>query len=255
MRNLAKTNARVGHRETDRLVVEAPVGDGKDTWTLTMLCPDDSPYRGTTLPLSFKFPAQYPFEPPNVRVLKPIYHLNILHDGDGYEAALEKHSSVCHPVLHESGWSPAHDTPQVLKLIQELLSKPDPQSCIREWLKPHAGNAWGRRRTHISEWADHIADETLRLFESNRAQYDAFARECALTGVMPRETVAVPVAEPAAGPAAGAGATSDAAAALVGGVAAIAVASPAPPAAPIGAEGGAADGTSSSSSDEGEEGS
>ena len=43
--------------------------------------PEDSPYEGGTFELDLSLPTTYPFEPPRLRFITPIYHPNIDNTG------------------------------------------------------------------------------------------------------------------------------------------------------------------------------
>lgn len=52
-----------------------PSADGNLlSWRATIEGPDETPYAGLTLKLSFEFPANYPYAPPTVLFRTPIYH-------------------------------------------------------------------------------------------------------------------------------------------------------------------------------------
>ncbi|KAF4125220.1 ubiquitin-conjugating enzyme E2 C [Geosmithia morbida] len=54
-----------------------PSSDGNLlSWTATIEGPDDTPYKGLTMKLSFSFPSNYPYAPPVVLFKTPIYHPN-----------------------------------------------------------------------------------------------------------------------------------------------------------------------------------
>jgi ubiquitin-conjugating enzyme E2 T len=66
------------------------IGIGVAAWVVNddirKLCaiisgPEGSPYENGSFRLSLNIPERYPFEPPDVRFLTPIYHPNI--DADG----------------------------------------------------------------------------------------------------------------------------------------------------------------------------
>ena len=46
-------------------------------WRLTLMGPDDSPYRGGLFYLKMKFPDDFPKNPPEVCFVTPIYHVNV----------------------------------------------------------------------------------------------------------------------------------------------------------------------------------
>ena len=70
----------------------------------------DSPYKGGIFKLEVRIPDRYPFEPPNVKFLTPIYHPNI--DAAG---------RICLDVLKmppKGSWKPSSNIRTVMLSIQ-----------------------------------------------------------------------------------------------------------------------------------------
>ena len=73
--------------ELDRLIVDP--GEGITAWkgqlwneiNAQILGPEDSPYSKGIFHLHLIIPDRYPFEPPHVRFITPVYHPNIDSDG------------------------------------------------------------------------------------------------------------------------------------------------------------------------------
>jgi ubiquitin-conjugating enzyme E2 T len=57
------------------------VNDNIKTLEAQIIGPAESPFSSGTFTLSIEVPDRYPFEPPRVRFLTPIYHPNIDSDG------------------------------------------------------------------------------------------------------------------------------------------------------------------------------
>ena len=75
-------------REMEMLAREPPPGvsvsrepDSGLDLSAWLTGPDDSPYSGGVFALKVSVPARYPFEPPRVRFLTPVFHPNIDSDG------------------------------------------------------------------------------------------------------------------------------------------------------------------------------
>jgi ubiquitin-conjugating enzyme E2 D/E len=71
------------------------------------------PYVGGSWLLTVNFPSSYPFSPPNIRFVTPVYHCNISMDG-----------LICLDVL-KSSWSPAQSISKALTAIRCLLVNPN----------------------------------------------------------------------------------------------------------------------------------
>jgi ubiquitin-conjugating enzyme E2 T len=79
--------------------------------------PQDSPYQEGLYTLKIDIPDRYPFEPPRVRFLTPIYHPNI--DSDG---------RICLDTLKmqpHGSWSPSININTLLLTIRVLMSNPN----------------------------------------------------------------------------------------------------------------------------------
>ncbi|KAF2068404.1 hypothetical protein CYY_010271 [Polysphondylium violaceum] len=116
-----------------------PNGEDLFHWTATIMGPKDSPYEGGVFFLNIHFPTDYPFKPPKISFTTKVYHPNINASG-----------SICLDILKEQ-WSPALTIPKVLLSISALLSDPNPD--------------------------DPLVPEIANMFKSNRAQFDANAKE------------------------------------------------------------------------------
>jgi ubiquitin-protein ligase len=118
--------------------------------------PGDSPYSGGVFFLAIHFPTDYPFKAPKVNFTTRIYHPNINSNG-----------SICLDILRDQ-WSPAltiskgrqssrqlyDDTTnfyQVLLSICSMLTDPNPD--------------------------DPLVPEIAHVYKTDRARYDATARE------------------------------------------------------------------------------
>ena len=82
-------------------------------WVGTIYGPKESPYEGGVFYLDILFPRDYPFKPPKVKFLTPIYHTNI-----------NKHGKMCLDALYRE-WSPCLTISKILLLIHSMLTDPD----------------------------------------------------------------------------------------------------------------------------------
>eukprot|EP00042_Codosiga_hollandica_P039770 m.336099 g.336099 ORF g.336099 m.336099 type:complete len:261 (-) comp55690_c0_seq4:726-1508(-) len=114
-----------------------------DRLDATILGVEGTAYAGGLFKLEVLVPERYPFEPPKVRFLTPIYHPNI--DTSG---------RICLDVLkpQPSGtWKPSWNIGTVLTSIQLLMSQPNPE--------------------------DGLLEEVSKEFKENREQFERTARE------------------------------------------------------------------------------
>ncbi|KAH8236019.1 hypothetical protein KR038_000082, partial [Drosophila bunnanda] len=82
-------------------------------WTAAIDGPDDTPYQGGVFYLKLTFGKDYPFIPPAVVFLTPVYHCNIALQGE-----------ICVDIL-DSLWSPAITVATLLVSIRSLMANPD----------------------------------------------------------------------------------------------------------------------------------
>lgn len=106
--------------------------------------PPGTPYESSIFLLTVRITGRYPFEPPRVRFLTPVYHPNV--DGAG---------RICLDTLKSppaGSWSPAVSLPSLLLSLRALLASPNPDDGlvpeIAELYKrdPDAWRAEARRR-------------------------------------------------------------------------------------------------------------
>ncbi|XP_077489617.1 uncharacterized protein LOC144100598 [Amblyomma americanum] len=82
-------------------------------WTATLLGPADTPYEGGAFELEIRFPDDYPFKAPKLKLVTKIYHPNFVGG-----------APVCLSVL-TSQWSPAVSISDVMLSTCSLLRAPD----------------------------------------------------------------------------------------------------------------------------------
>ncbi|XP_022047485.1 ubiquitin-conjugating enzyme E2 T [Acanthochromis polyacanthus] len=81
-----------------------------------------TPYEGGLFSLEVKIPERYPFEPPKIRFLTPVYHPNIDNSG-----------RICHDALKlppKGAWKPSLNISTVLTSIQLLMAEPNPDDPL-----------------------------------------------------------------------------------------------------------------------------
>ena len=108
-----------------------------------------TPFEGGYFHFKIEIPEQYPFEPPEVKMITKVYHPNIN----------SKTGSICFNILKKGVWVPTNSIQSVLLSLQGLLTKPNPDSplvgeinkvyledidkyneTVREWVKLYAQN-------------------------------------------------------------------------------------------------------------------
>jgi ubiquitin-protein ligase len=87
-------------------------------WNVFMNGPETTPYEGGLFHLYVKFPSDYPFKPPSVRFVTPVYHCNINSNG-----------TICLSVLRDS-WSPALTMRKIFDSLYGLLLTPEPMDPL-----------------------------------------------------------------------------------------------------------------------------
>ncbi|XP_069124970.1 ubiquitin-conjugating enzyme E2 D2B-like isoform X2 [Argopecten irradians] len=90
------------------------VNDDLYHWKASILGPEGTPYADGTFELDIRFPAEYPFKPPQIKFENKIYHPNISVNGQ-----------ICMDILR-SKWSAANTVITVLLSISSLIADPNP---------------------------------------------------------------------------------------------------------------------------------
>jgi ubiquitin-conjugating enzyme E2 D/E len=110
-------------------------------WQAAFLGPPNSPYESGIFFLSIKFPNNYPFSPPEVKFVTPVYHCNINISGD-----------ICLDIIKSNEWSPALTVSSLMVSIISLLTDPNPDSPLRGDI---ASLYISNRRVHDMEAKEH----------------------------------------------------------------------------------------------------
>lgn len=116
-------------RELQMLSTEPPPGitcwqteDNTNELRAQIVGGSGTPYEGGLFSLEIKIPDRYPFEPPKIRFVTPIYHPNIDNCG-----------RICHDALKlppKGAWKPSLNISTVLASIQLLMAEPNPDDPL-----------------------------------------------------------------------------------------------------------------------------
>ncbi|KAH0520116.1 Ubiquitin-conjugating enzyme E2 T [Microtus ochrogaster] len=116
-------------KELHMLAIEPPPGitcwqekDQVDDLRAQILGGANTPYEKGVFTLEVIVPERYPFEPPQIRFLTPIYHPNI--DSSG---------RICLDILKlppKGAWRPSLNIATVLASIQLLMAEPNPDDPL-----------------------------------------------------------------------------------------------------------------------------
>ncbi|XP_010829367.1 PREDICTED: ubiquitin-conjugating enzyme E2 T isoform X3 [Bison bison bison] len=116
-------------RELSLLAAEPPpgitcwqYGDRMEDLRAQILGGANTPYEKGVFKLEVHIPERYPFEPPQIRFLTPIYHPNI--DSAG---------RICLDVLKlppKGAWRPSLNIATLLTSVQQLMAEPNPDDPL-----------------------------------------------------------------------------------------------------------------------------
>jgi len=93
-------------------------------WTCYLVGPNDTPYENMTYELEIQFPQSYPYKPPIVQFITPMFHPNVT-----------KHGLVVISVL-QWDWTPALKGSDILLYIRSLCD--NPEILPAEYMNNHA---------------------------------------------------------------------------------------------------------------------
>jgi len=133
----------------DELPLTVFMTDLPSHWHAHLKGPKDSVYEKGIFTLDIHIPNDYPYKPPHICFLTPIYHCNIANDHTGI---------VCLDLL-ASQWSPAMTIAKTLLAIQSMLTSPD----IEDALNPVMAVQYQLDRIEF----DRIATEWTQLYASS----------------------------------------------------------------------------------------
>ncbi|KAK3103490.1 hypothetical protein FSP39_019593 [Pinctada imbricata] len=110
-----------------------------------------TPFEGGIYKLEIQIPDRYPFEPPKVRFITPIYHPNI--DSGG---------RICLDTLKmppKGAWKPCLNVSTVLTTIQLLMAEPNPEDPLMTDISNEFKYNKAQYIQHAKEWNEKYAME------------------------------------------------------------------------------------------------
>jgi len=131
-------------------ITAGPIDENDLTkWKGRVEGPKGTPFEGGYFHFKINIPKNYPFEPPEVKMITKVYHPNIN----------PQSGNICVNILKKGVWVPTNNIQSVLLSLQGLLTKPNPDSplegetnkvylenidkyneTVREWVKLYAQN-------------------------------------------------------------------------------------------------------------------
>ncbi|VDK84731.1 unnamed protein product [Onchocerca ochengi] len=93
--------------------------DNQKQWDILLL-PPRPPYNAGMFRLRITFPSDYPFKPPHLRFVTPIYHPNI-----------DEKGQMCLAILQCDNWKPGTNIESIIQSLIFLLNDPEPERPLR----------------------------------------------------------------------------------------------------------------------------
>ncbi|CAF1002960.1 unnamed protein product [Rotaria sordida] len=109
--------------------------------------PQDTPYAGGKFRLIIDFPVDFPFKPPKIHFITPVFHPNISINGE-----------ICLDILH-SQWSPALTIRGLLISLCSLLTDPNPEHGLNKDALKFYRTDQKRYNDTAKEWTQKYATE------------------------------------------------------------------------------------------------
>ncbi|XP_071500364.1 ubiquitin-conjugating enzyme E2 T-like [Diadema antillarum] len=124
---------------------------------------DATPYAGGVFKLEIQIPERYPFEPPKVQYVTPIYHPNI--DTSG---------RICLDLLKmppAGNWKPSLNISTVLTSLQLLMAEPNPDDSLMVDISTEFKHNRPLFSQKAKEWTKkHATPSTVALVSANKAR-------------------------------------------------------------------------------------
>lgn len=116
------------NKELKELMERPPEGiicyppDDLNLIKINIIGPHYSPYEGALFELEIEIPDRYPFVPPQLRFVTPVYHPNI-----------DTQGRICMDLLKmppKGGWRPTITMQNLIEAVQSLLGNPNPDDPL-----------------------------------------------------------------------------------------------------------------------------
>lgn len=120
-------------------------------WGAMIKGPADTPYENGFFELQMDFPQNYPFKPPVVKFITPVYHCNV------------SNGSICLDILKEDMWSSAYSIEKILLSIMILLSQPVPSGFNGDAVATYKKNKEDYNKI-AKEWTVKYANDSKNKF-------------------------------------------------------------------------------------------
>ena len=115
-------------------------------WNATIKGPENSSYQNGIFKLDITIGDDYPFKPPKIFFITPVYHPNIN----------LKSGAICLDILKTS-WSPALTMPKILLSISSLLADPNPNDPLEPEIATQYKNNRELYDTTVKEYVQKYA--------------------------------------------------------------------------------------------------
>ncbi|XP_077442490.1 ubiquitin-conjugating enzyme E2 T [Vanacampus margaritifer] len=119
-----------------------------------------TPYEGGVFSLEIKIPERYPFEPPKMRFLTPIYHPNI-----------DTAGRICYEALKlppKGAWRPSLNLSTLLTSIQLLMAEPNPDDPLMADIASEFRYNKQLFTQKAKKWTEeHAVQKTMGILESS----------------------------------------------------------------------------------------
>ncbi|KAG8673160.1 hypothetical protein FPOAC2_06591 [Fusarium poae] len=122
-KRITKEFAEISQDPPEGYSVALPPNDTIHTWHVTLSAPPSTVYHPGKFGILLNLPTDYPFKPPVVKFVTPIYHPNVTNDNLG---------NICLGLLKPDAWKPSTKLYAVLEALRNLLEEPQLDSPLED---------------------------------------------------------------------------------------------------------------------------